>query len=99
MPQAGTLFGLTGQAFAYIGTAPAATQTLTVNTLHPTSAGGGTVILTQRGVISVSTLGIVTFPVFGDIVLSAGDTVQLVNQNPADTTFADSCFTYQYQLN
>lgn len=93
--QAGTLLGEAGTAFAYIGTAPTATETLSLKVQHPVPFG---LITTGLGKIFVSTTGIVTFPLFTDTLLEAGDTVQLVNENPADATFADACFTLQFLL-
>lgn len=92
MTQAGVLLANGGVPKAYIPTNPAATQVLTLNTIH---AG----IVTTQGTISISTSGVVTWPSFSAVALAAGDTVQLHNQALADITFANACFSLQVQIN
>ena len=89
--QAGTLLANGGSVQAYIPTAPAATQTLEIGTIH-----SGTV--TNQGTLSISTGGTVTWPTFSAVAIAAGDVVEIVNQATADTTFADAIIGLQFQL-
>lgn len=91
MTQAGTLLANGGTPQSYVGINPTATQTMVLSTIHLGTP-------TTRGTITVSTLGVVTWPTFSNVVLTAGDTVQLTNQATADATFANACLSVQYQV-
>jgi hypothetical protein len=91
LTQAGTLLANGGSPQAYIPVNPTAIQSFTLNTIS-----SGTI--TSHGTIQISTSGIVTFPTFSAVTLIAGDTIQLVNQAVADTTFADACLSLQFKL-
>jgi hypothetical protein len=89
--QAGTLLANGGTPQAFVGANPTATEHLTLNTIH-----SGTLI--TQGTVTISTAGAVTFPTFAAVAIAAGDTAQILNQSTADTTFANTCLSLQYQV-
>lgn len=91
LTQAGTLLANGGTPQGYVGVNATATEKLTVNTIH-----NGTI--TTQGTISINTGGTITFPSFTAVAMSAGDTVQIVNQATADATFANACVSLQFQV-
>jgi hypothetical protein len=91
LTQAGTLLANGGVVESYIPTVPTATQTLVLNTIHSGA-------VTNKGTISIATSGAVTWPSFAAVSISAGDSVQVVNQATADATFADACLSLQFKV-
>ena len=91
LTQAGTLLANGGTPEAYIPVNPTATQTLLLNTVHAGS-------ITNRGTVTISTAGAVTWPSFAAVAIAAGDTIQMQNQAISDATFANACFSFQIQI-
>ena len=91
LTQTGNLLANGGAAYAYVPINPTATQTFNVNTIH---SG----VSTYQGQVSISTSGITTFPTFANVIMSAGDTIQLVNQATQDLTFANACISLQFEI-
>ena len=91
LSQAGTLLANGGTMAVTPGTAPTATETLTVGLMHL-----GTV--TTLGTILVNTGGTVTGPTYADTPNAAGDSAVITNQAAADSTFANWGFGLQWRV-
>ncbi len=87
--QAGTLLANSG--YAFIKHNPTAPNHFVFNTIN-----AGVVI--NQGTITVGIDGTVSFPSFAEVVFAAGDSVELINQTPADTTLTSLCIGFLFQV-